>query len=173
MKRGLIVFAVVVLFFVPPFMTIRGFIIQKANSEILTRRDNITEEDMRFFEWIRENTPDDSVIIENNIYHLVPVFADRRNLYSTQGVIRVLGYSGEKMEMYKKIQCSLYAQDGFTEETIREMGRIHSKLYVALWREDLETAPWLADRFSEESKYFKQVFDSDRVSLYTLRDNLD
>lgn len=173
LKKVLIVFSVIMLFFVPPVLTFRGFIIQRADTDIMLRRDDITADDKRFFEWIRKNTPDDALIIENNSYHLVPVFADRRNLYSTQGVIRVLGYGGEKMEMYGKIQASLFGEDGFSEETILEMGRIDSKLYIALWRVELEACPWLSARFSEDSKYFKQVFASDRVSLYTLRDDLD
>jgi hypothetical protein len=172
-RRRLITVFVALLFLVPPVLTFRGFLIQGPDNDVLIRRYRIAEEDVRFFEWIKKNTPDDSIIMENNIYHLMPVYANRRNFYSTQGVIRMLGYDKEIMEYYGRIQGEVYGPDELSADTIESMRNFGSRLYVALWREDIESSPWLSSRFSEDSIYFKRVFSSERVSLYTLREDAD
>lgn len=170
LKRGLIIFAVIALFMVPPVLTFRGFIIQKPGNDITERRYNVSPEDKSFYNWIRSNTPDDAIIIENNIYHLAPVYGDRRNLYSWQGVIRVLGYSGEKMELYGDIQESLFSSGDIPMDTIRDMRRVDHPLYVAVWREDLESIPGLSGAL-KRSDFFSRVYNSERVSLYAFNGN--
>jgi len=168
-KRWLTAAAVALLFFVPPVMTVRGFLLQKPEGDLMRRRAEITAEDRRFFDWVRENTPSDAVIIENNDYVLAPVFAARRNFYSDAGVIRVLGYGGGKMERNRRILSSLFSRDGFSQDTIRKMEEAGLDLYVAVWREDIESAPWLARRFREDPAHFEKVYGSEKVSLYAIR----
>ena len=110
-----------------------------------------------------------AVIIENNIYHLSPVYAGRRNLYSWYYVVTVLGYGGEKLEIYREIQTSIYGESEVSPDVIDKMKGLGQELYVAVWWEDIECNPWLADRFDSDSKWFKKVYGSDRVSLYTLK----
>ncbi len=167
--RALLVSALAALFFLPLVLTVRGFLVERAGSELLAMRQNVTRGDTRFLDWMRDNTPDDAVIIENNDYHLEPVFAGRRNLYSAMGVTRVLGYGGPKMDLYRGIRAALFGRDGFSEDTVREMRETGLKLYVVVWRRDIESAPWLRERFSEDSEYFERVYEDDHVVLYALR----
>jgi hypothetical protein len=155
---------------VPPVLTFRGFLIAVPETSINIRRNNVTNDDKGFYRWIKENTPDDSVIIENNIYHLSPVFAGRRNLYSWTSVSRVLDYGGEKMELYRDIQNYIYGKDEITSEIIDNIKKVKQRLYVAVWKEDIQRAPWLAGRFSSKTRWFKEVYSSNKVSLYTLRE---
>jgi hypothetical protein len=169
-KRILLVAAVVVLFLVPPVLTFRGFIIETPGTAMGKRRNNITDEDIRFFDWIENNTSKDDVIVENNIYHLTPVYAGRRNLYSWYYVIPALGYGGENLELFKEIQTSIFGEGEVAPDIIDDMKEFDRKLYVAVWWEDIEANPWLVERFNSESKLFKEVYSSERVSLYTLNE---
>lgn len=168
-KRALIIAAVALLFFVPWVLTVRGFMIQKPDRDLYRQRSGVTSQDMRVFDWITENTPEDAVVAENNVYHLVPVYGNRRNLYSNEGVIRVLGYHGEKMELFGRIQDFLYRPEELPEAAAADIKSMDQPLYVAVWREDLESRPWLAERFSAGSEFFRPVFESKRVSLYAFK----
>jgi len=169
-RKILLTVAVMILFVVPPLLTFRGFMMDEPREKIDTRRYNISDEDKAYFEWMRENTPKNSVIIENNIYHLSPVYASRRNFYSWYGIIRVLDYSGPKMETYRSVQESLFSPDEIQSHTIEIMRNMEQELYIAIWREDIESSPWLAQRYSRKSRWFREVYSSQRVSLYSLKD---
>jgi hypothetical protein len=169
-RKILLTAAILILFVVPPLLTFRGFMMDEPREKIDTRRYNISDEDRAYFEWMRENTPKNSVIIENNIYHLSPVYASRRNFYSWYGIIRVLDYSGPKMETYRSVQESLFNPEEIHSSTIEIMRSMEQELYIAIWREDIESSPWLAQRYSRESRWFREVYSSQRVSLYSLKD---
>jgi hypothetical protein len=169
-RRGLLVTAIIILFAVPPVLTFRGFMMHVPKERVERRRFDISEEDKRFFEWVRENTSREAVIVENNTYHLSPVFAERRNFYSDYRVIRGLRYGGEKLDLYRDIQASLYGEEEISPAVIDSMRRVGRELYVAVWKEDIESSPWLAGRFDELSGWFSEVYSSERVSLYSLKE---
>jgi hypothetical protein len=169
LKKALLAAAAVILFAVPPVMTFRGFILQKPEDDFTIRRENITSDDRDFFEWVRENTDGEAIVMENNIDHLVPVYAGRRNFYSTQGVILMLGYDPETMSRYERIQSSVYGREEIPEDVLRSMRDFGREIFVAVWRDDMESRPWLEKRFSAESGIFSRVYGNDSVSLYALR----
>lgn len=169
LKKWLILIAVILLFGIPAILTVRGFVLQRPEGEIMVRRTCLTVEDELYFQWLRDNTPKDAVIVTNNSYHLEPVYAGRRNFYSSEGVIGVLGYEQERLRAYEQIRASLYGRKGLSGETVRRMKEIEQEIYIALWREDLESSPWLSYRFSEDSPYFVRVYENSRVSLYAIR----
>lgn len=168
LKRILPIAAVIVLFLVPPVLTFRGFMMETPKDEMWSRRYYITDEDRRIFDWVEKNTPEDAVIVENNINHLFPVYAGRRNFYSWYNVAEAF-YGGEKMELYRHIQTSLYGKDELAPDIKDKMKGFKQKLYVAVWREDIESNPWLIERFNRKSEWFKEEYASDRVSLYSLK----
>ena len=169
-KRILLAAAVVILFATPLLLTFRGFMMAGPREEVEIRRYDISDEDRAYFEWMKENTPNDSVVIENNVYHLPPVYTGRRNFYSWYGIIRVLDYGGPKMETYRSVQESLFGPEEIQPDTIENMRKMELELYIAIWREDIESSPWLAQRYNRESRWFREVYSSQRVSLYSLRD---
>lgn len=169
-RRYAMIAAVLVLFAVPPALTFRGFIMERPEDEIWTRRYCITDEDRRYFDWIEHHTSRDAVIVANNIYHLEPVYAGRRNFYSWYYVVRSL-YKGGGVDAYGDIQTALFGQGELGGDVVDAMGRIGKKLYVAVWKEDLEAGPWLAGRFASDSSVFETAYSSRLVSLYVLRDD--
>ncbi len=157
------------LFLFPLILTFRGYIIHEPGQGIEGRRYDITEEDRRFLGWIEENTPDNAVIMENNIYHLPPVYAGRRNFYSWYNIARVLYHGSEGIEWYREIQNRIYSDDIINQEFIDEIRDFEYPLYIAVWREDIESRSWLATRFDSKLQWFEKVYSSPKVELYTLK----
>lgn len=170
-RRILILLLVCALFLFPLVLTARGYILQRPSDDIQIRRSNITDKDKELFEWIRANAPENSVFIEDNIYHLLPVYAGRRNFYSTQDVIRILDYSGEKMKDYGLIQSSLFGEGELEDSTIMKIRDMDEQVYIVIWSEDLDDKPWLEERFSENSGDLERVFDNERAVIYRIREN--
>ena len=169
-KRIMLIAAVIILFVVPPVLTFRGFMMARPSEEVEVRRYNITDGDRAYFEWMRTHTPRDAVIIENNIYHLPPVYAARRSFYSWYGIMRVLDYGGPEVDAYRSVQESLFGPEEVQYSTIEKMREMGKKFYIAVWKEDIESNPWLTERYGPESKWFGEVYSSPRVSLYSLKD---
>lgn len=172
-RRALLTAAVLVLFAVPPLLTFRGFMMDRPDDEVDIRRYNVSDEDRVYFEWLRENTPENSVIVENNIYHLPPVHASRRNFYSWYNIIRVLDYGGPRMETYRSVQESLFGPEEIQSQTIDILRNMDQEIFIAVWREDIEASPRLAQRYGPESNWFREVYSSRRISLYSLKDERD
>jgi hypothetical protein len=171
-KRALLVAFILVLFLIPPFLTFRGFILDKPKDELWSRRYSVTDEDMLFFNWLESNTTKDAVVIEEFNYHLSPVYAGRRNLCSSYNVVTGLDYGGPKMDLYRNIQASVFGSEPISHDLIDNMNKVDRKLYVAVWKEDIEAGPWLENRFGSHPEWFKEVYSSTRVSLYTLNDDI-
>ena len=165
--KKLLIAAVLVLFLIPPVLTFRGFMMNTPRERMWSKRYNVTEADMQFFEWLENNVSPESVIVEKDMYHMSPVYAGRRNLYSDYNVIVALDYSGPKMDLYRLLQSNLYSDEELTQDIIEKMKQVGQKLYVAVWKEDIEASPWLKNRFGSHPEWFKEVYSSKRVSLYT------
>ncbi len=168
-KRVLLVAATGLLFIVPPVLTFRGFMMDRPADPMQSRRYYLDDEEKRFYEWIRDNTSKDSIIIENNSDHLTPVYAQRKNFYSWNSIVTGLGYGGEKLEHYKEIQTSLFGKEAITPELVDSMRKLGMNLYVAVWKGDIESSPWLAGRFDTKPGCFEKVYSSPCCSLYALK----
>ena len=169
-RRSLLIAAVMVLFIVPPVLTFRGFIMEKPSEGIGERRYLLAPEDRIFFDWLKDNTAADAVIAENNTYHLSPVYAGRRNLFSWYYVIKGLRYGGPDFESFREIQTYLYGEGEIGETAVQRIRDFNQKVYVLVWWDDFERFPWLVDRYRNSSELFKEVYGSERVSLYTLKE---
>lgn len=171
-KRVFLLTFILILFFIPPVLTFRGFMMDKPKDKLWSRRYSVTDEDMIFFEWVAENTSKDAVVIEEFNYHLSPVYAGRRNLYSNYNIIVAQDYGGPKMDLYRNIQASVFSSEPISHDLVDDMAEVGRKLYVAVWKEDIEDSPWLENRFGSHPEWFKEVYRSTRVSLYTLSDDI-
>jgi hypothetical protein len=78
-RKKFIIVITFILFFIPPFLTFRGFIIQHAEQEELIARYGAYKGERGFFEWISKNTDKDAVVAEKVFNHLAPVFASIRS----------------------------------------------------------------------------------------------
>jgi len=170
-RRTGYIIVLIVLFIVPAFLLFRGFIVCKPEKEVDVIRYNSADKDLQYLDWIRDNTPLNALIIENNIYHFPPVYAGRRNFYSWYGVIRLFYSSCDRLEKYKEIQNSLYFQKDIGEDLIRKMSEFEQPLYIAVWSGDYRSRPWLRKRFGIESRFFREVYSSEKVSIYVLKED--
>ncbi len=167
-RRGLILLTLF-LFLPAPILTFRGFLVNRPASPIEIRRFSVDNKDYPVFEWIRENTSSDAVIVENNRYHLMPVLAQRRNFYSDLGIIHVLGYDEEKMFSYEHIEKELFSSEPLSAESIENLKDIEYDIYIAVWEEDLNTIPSLVGRFDLYPDLFESVYKNKRIELYRFK----
>jgi len=170
-KKWSLIGLVMILFLFPPFLIFRGFIIDEPNNKIESTRYYISDKEKDFYKWIRKNTPVDAVIVENNIYHLSPVYSGRRNLYSWHHVITNRNFRGEKLQKYRNIQISLFGKNDIPKSVISYMNDFDHPLYIAVRNEDFESCPWLKERFSGKSEFFEKVHSSGGIYLYSLIKN--
>ncbi len=167
-RRGLILLTIF-LFAPAPILTFRGFLMNRPSSRIEAVRNSAEDGGYPVFAWIRENTAPDAVIIENNRYHLMPVLAHRRNLYSDLGIIGVLGYGEDVMSRYENAEKELFSDLPLSAKSIETLTNIEYDLYIAVWEEDLEAVPYLSDRFGLYPDLFEPVYKNGRIELYRFK----
>ncbi len=168
-KRLLLLVFVFILFFIPPFMTFRGFILQKPDTRLYDKRYNLTGEDRRFFDWIKNETSKESVFMEDNIYHLIPAYAGRRNFHSTDAVLRILGYSGDDVDLYRSIHDELYSGRRLERSTVERLRAIKQDIYIVIRNEDIRRTPSLEYKFRSDPELVRTVYRSDSLEVYAFR----
>lgn len=165
-RRMLLSLWIAVLFLVPAVLTVRGHMLEKPEIAHHVRRHRITDDERRIYEWIRENTAIDAVIIERNEYNVMSYYAGRRNFYMTSWEITNYGYRGEKVERYKRIRDELYSDEPISPETARTLASFAFDLYLVVWREDREADPALATRFDSYPELFRIVYENPAGMVY-------
>lgn len=165
-KKGLLIAWTVLLFFVPPVLTVRGFLLDKPNKPIERGRFVVSKGERGVFEWIMENTDKYAAIMENNIKCLMPVFAHRRSFFPPPSAINVVGYGGEKVKLYGELKREIFSKKPITTDTIEKLKKVKNDLYIVVWREDVEKNLALRDKFSPFSRWFKKVFSSKDATIY-------
>ncbi|OQX85852.1 MAG: hypothetical protein B6D63_01310 [Candidatus Latescibacteria bacterium 4484_7] len=166
LKKTALILWTLIIFVIPPILTVRGFTLDRLEKPIESSRANLSRGKMKLFEWINNNTDINAVIIENNINCLMPVYAHRRNFFPQPSAMNVYGYSGEKVTLYKSIINGLFSSDSLTEKTIEEMDKIDKNLYIVLWQSDLVKRPELKKRFDAMGNKFKEVYKSEVGVIY-------
>jgi hypothetical protein len=157
------------LFAVPPVLTVRGFMLDRASNHIDEKRGDITTEDRRIFTWLEENSKPNAVVIESNEYCMMPIFAHRRNLYPPQRTITVSQYVGSDVEHCKRIRDTLYSGEPFTQADVDFMAGLGVEVFVVLWREDLERRPGLETQFRSCPEQFEKRYENSRALIYWLQ----
>lgn len=166
MKKALLAIWLMILFVVPPVLTYRGFINARPQHPVEVRRHSLSADDMEILEWIGANTDPRAVIAEREIFHFAPVLSSRRNLYSTGGVLSVLGYGGDRYAAFAEISETLYGEQDPTAAEIKKAGTPGLDLYITVWKRDIADCPWLEGRFSRNSQFFSEVFSNDKAKLF-------
>lgn len=157
---------VLILFAAPAILTVRGFILDRPTNPIEARRASITAEDRELFEWIAENTPKETVVLERNKENMMPVYARRRNFFPDPGTINVFGYGGAKVESYRKVRDNLFSRSPIPGSDIETLERIGKPVLVLVWRKDLLEHPWLESRFSALRDWFEEVYRNPSATAY-------
>lgn len=167
-RRVLLYVWMVVLFIVPSVLTVRGFMLERPETTHFEKRINLTDQEREIFDWIRNNTEIDAVVIERNTYNLMPVHARRRNFILQPTFIHVHHYGGEKVKRYLEIHDEFFSTRPITEESIKYLKTLANDFYIVLWREDIETDPSLEDKFLSRSDWFLPCFKNSQGVIYQL-----
>lgn len=168
LRLSLLSAALVLLFFVPAFMTVRGFILERPEAQVEVRRFAVTDEEGDAFEWIRDNTGIDAVIIENNTYALMPVHAHRRGFTIVPVAVEVLGYDAEKTARYARIRDSLFSGEPLEAGTLEFLEGMDMDIYLVVWKEDLEERPFMKEKLRAYPDLFSPVFGNPAGSVYRI-----
>lgn len=159
---------VFLLFGIPSILTVRGFILEKPSSEMEQRRWFIDNSDTAVFDWIKDNSGKYSVIIERNTYGLMPVYAHRRNFFPSQVAMVTLGYSGLKVERYRKIRDDFFSELPFDQSDIDYLKNTGIDFLVIVWQEDEKHLPGLNNKFLTARNYFREDFRNEKARIFTL-----
>jgi len=165
-KKSTLIAWTILIFFVPPILTVRGFLIDKPVKEFEKARYLVSDEQKMVFNWIKNNTEIDAVIMEDNINCLMPVFAHRRNFYPPPSAITVTGYRGEKVSMYREIKDNIFSQEPIKDETINKLKSVKNDVYIIVWSSDIKRKPYLKEKLYRVSNHFNLVFKSKEASIY-------
>lgn len=169
-RRAALVAWTLLLFLVPPALTIRGFVLDRPQNPVEMRRANVTAEDRAVFQWIAANTPVNAVVMENaNNYKMMPIYAHRRNFYPNPWAVAVLGYGGEKVERYLAVRDGFFGPAGPRAADLETLRAIGAPVYIVLWREDWEGSAALGERFDRLPDLFEPVFRSGVARIYRTR----
>ena len=165
-RRALLSVWILVLFAVPPVLTVRGFVLERPDQPQFEKRYRLTEAERDVYRWIRENTGSDAVMIEENTYNLMPVYARRRNFILQPTFIHVHNYSGERVARYVRIHRNLFSEESISEESIEILQHMPHSFYVVLWREELEDNPHLRERFASHPEWFARSYENAAGIVY-------
>jgi hypothetical protein len=170
-RRKIVLIAwILILFLVPPILTFRGFLIAAADdSEVLIARYSQYKGEKEIYEWVMANTSRNSIIMERNLNHLMPVFAGRRNFAGKSTLWKVLGYDREYVTNQYDLNRDLYACDSIPAGTLDSIRNTGLDLYVAVFASDIKECPDLGSRFDEMDGYFELVYSDKNGRLYHLK----
>ena len=165
-RRILLIGWTFILFFTPPILTVRGFLMDRPVNPIEKRRFIVSNEERALYSWLRENTEIDAVIMENNIDCLMPVFAHRRSFFPPPSAINVNGYRGEKINLYRRIKEKVFSNEPLSIDTIKEIASLKNDVYIVIWPSDVEKNPFLKEKFTPYSNLIKKVYSSNGITVY-------
>jgi len=168
LRKAVLAGWLIILFAVPPVLTYTGFIGGRPHDPVNIRRNSLSATDNEALEWIRTNTGTMAVIAERERFHLAPVYSGRRNLYSSGGVLAVLGYEGERHDALRAVKEAVYGEKEPTASNLEKAGTLGLDLYITVWKRDMEKCPWIAERLSRNTQLFSEVFRNDSMRLFRL-----
>lgn len=169
-KRFLLIAWTLLLFFIPPFLTFRGYLIARPQHlEFLDVRYAAYKSDKALYRWIEENTGTDAVVSENGFDHLMPAFAARRNFAGPMSHWRIYGYDKEYISKYFDLNTELYTCRPLTDETAAAIRATGHDLYVCVYENDLKECPALTAKFGDRPDLFELVYSDAHALLYHLK----
>lgn len=169
-RRIVLVVWIFLLFAVPAALTVRGFLIERPRSAVEDRRYRLTDDDRALFAWIRSSTAEDAVFMENNDYNLIPVHAGRRSFFPTEQAIRVNGYGGETVDLYREARRNVFSGEEIPPALLERLGRRGIDLYILVWEEDRSAGPEVVRSLESRADLLEPVYRNGSVTVFHLRD---
>jgi hypothetical protein len=160
---------IVVLFVVPPVLTVRGFFLEKPINPIEVKRMSVTPQERELFGWVAANTPIGAVVMEGNIYGWMPVYAQRRNYFPDEQAILILGYDSDpRIGRFREIRDNIFSMKALREDDIAVLAGMKPDLYVVVWREDMERFPGIEERLTSAPGWFTRVYGNPAGAVFRL-----
>jgi hypothetical protein len=160
---------VVILFVVPPVLTVRGFFLEKPIKPVEVKRMGVTPQDREVFAWIAANTPLDAAVMESNVCNWMPVYAQRRGFLPDEDTIAIFGYSRDpRIGRFRDIRDSLFSGAPLREDDMTVLEKLKPDLYVVVWREDMERFPGIEARLTSAPGRFEQVYGNPAGAVFRL-----
>ena len=169
-RRFALVIGIGILFCVPPFMTARGFFLEKPIYSREIRRAATSLGEREIFAWIMEHTPRNAIVMEDNDYSWMPVYAKRRNFFAPETSVEVLGYGDEETDRFRRIRDDFFSDALVPKEDIDYLRSRQMDVFVVVWREDSERIPEIAAKFSNTPDLFREVYDNSAGTVYEVLD---
>jgi len=167
-RRGMIIL-VLFLFLPAPVLTFRGFIIDRPADKTELKRVTVQPHEREPYEWLRDNSSINAIVIENNFYNLAPVLALRHSFNSSIGIIDVLGYDRQEINAMEKIKVDLFSDNPIAEETASYLRNFDCEIYVVLLDVDVREHPALSGKFLSDPGRFEQVYSNGKSRVFRLR----
>ncbi|MFA4949225.1 MAG: hypothetical protein WC674_12070, partial [Candidatus Krumholzibacteriia bacterium] len=160
-------FVVVVLFVVPPVLTVRGFFLEKPVHPIEQKRMGVTPQERELFAWVAANTPLGAVVMEGNVYILMPVYAQRRNFFPDEATIAILGFDRDRrIGRFREIRDNIFSDAPLREDDMTVLEKLKPDLYVVVWREDMERFPGIEGRLTSAPGWFTGVYGNSAGAVF-------
>jgi hypothetical protein len=158
---------VVVLFVVPPVLTVRGFFLEKPVHPIEQRRMGVTPEEREVFAWVAEHTPLGAVVMEGNVCNWMPVYAQRRGFFPDEDTIAILGYGRDwRIGRFREIRDNIFSEAPLREDDMTVLEQMKPDLYVVIWREDLERLLGIEGRLTSAPGWFAPVYGNPAGAVF-------
>jgi hypothetical protein len=151
---------ITILMFVPPVLTARGIFLERPETAEIRMACTPGSGRMQLYDWIRNETPNDCVIIERNTFSYSPLFAHRHTLLPLPTGQEVLGYSDQKMERSYAVQREIFSPEPVPEASIEFLRNLRQAVYLLIWAEDLHMYPYLSEKIRSLEPTFKKVFET-------------
>lgn len=130
----------------------------------------MSEDECSTYKWIKENTSDSSVFIENisQGYSLLPVFTQQRLFMGNLPWLEQWGIHRGKIKSRIELVRKLFNNSN-PVKTIQEFkALVHDPLYVIVKKKDLVQFPKSVLEFGNDKKNFRKVYENNTVWIFAL-----
>lgn len=159
---------IAVLFLVPPLLTARGYFLEKPETYAQSIAFMPGTNRMQLYDWIRAETPSNSVIIDMDAFNYTPLYGHRHTFIPFGHLDAVLGYTGEKIQRYEAIHQEIFSEQAIPAASIDYLRNLGTDIYILIWVEDLRARPYLEEKFRSLEPWLKKVYENPSGNVYHL-----
>ena len=169
LRKKMLIAWTIFLFLVPPLLTFYAFLGYTAEEAGIERRAAAYRSDRKIFEAVSSRTGKCAIVAENGFSHLMPVFAQRRNLAGGMLLHYVYGYDEDYVTKQHELNEALFACEPLHEETVDLLAAGDYDLYVAIMNEDMKSCSFLVEKFEGGSDLFELIYAGEEGRVYLFK----
>lgn len=169
LRRATALIWVFILFLVPVILTARGFLLDRPESDALKSAYQPDEDCMRLYEWLRTETPGNSVIVEMDATNYTPLYAHRHTLLPFGSLDKVLGYTGETIDRPRAVHREIFSEAPLSQASIDYLRGLGRDLYLVTWTADVKSQPYLEAKLASPEPLIEKVYENPSGAVYRMR----